>query len=192
MNNHIHDHFKVIRKDYARGVHGIISIVKRISDGKVIIWKRPISSDYRHQMSFEEEIEKSRYWRKFGVSKVKVCWHNDKHSLLKTYIKGPTLKKMLKGNDLCFSKPNSPQVKALGDFIEHLIDSGHYIQDINRQNLVYDGKKWHIIDSSAIHEKTNHSELKHKYISAFMRSWSKSLSDDEKHFLKLFLDKYCK
>ncbi len=193
-NKHLHKrkNLKVIHKDCAQGVHGKISVVKRKSDGKLIIWKRPRSNNYRHQESFQQEIKKSKYWRKFGVSRVKVCWHNDKESLLKTYIKGPTLKQMLRKNDLKFSKPNSRPVKALGELVELLIGSGHYIQDVNRQNLVFDGKKWHLIDSSAIHGKTSRSETRQKYKKAFLRSWSKSLSSNEEmHSLKSFLDRYC-
>ena len=185
-------HLKFIHKDCARGVHGRISVVKRKSDGRLIIWKRPRSNDHRHQESFQQEIKKSRYWRKFGVSKVKVCWHNDKHSLLKTYIKGPTLKQMLRKESLRFSKPNSRPVKALGELVRLLIDSGHYIQDVNRQNLVFDGKKWHLIDSSAIHGKIGRSEIRQKYKKAFLRSWSKSLnSSSEIHHMKSFLNRYC-
>lgn len=193
-NEHRHKHgrLKVIHKDCAQGVHGKISVVKRQSDGKLIIWKRPRSKDGRHQQSFSQEIKKSKYWRRFGVSRVKVCWHKDKQSLLKTYIKGPTLKQMIRDNDLRFSKPNSRPVKALGELVELLINSGHYIQDVNRQNLVFDGKKWHLIDSSTIRGKTSHSETRQKYKTAFLRSWSKSLSSDEEmHSLKSFLNRYC-
>jgi tRNA A-37 threonylcarbamoyl transferase component Bud32 len=182
---------KFVHKDCARGVHGKISVVKR-KDGKLVIWKRPRSGDNKHQESFRQEINKSKYWRKFGVSRVKVCWHKDKQSLLKTYIKGPTLKQMLRKGDMRFSKSDSRPVKALGELVGRLIDCGHYIQDVNRQNLVFDGKKWHLIDSSAIQGKVGHSEIRQKYRKTFMRSWSKSLdSHEETNSLKSFLNKYC-
>lgn len=182
---------KFVHKDCARGVHGRISVVKR-KDGKLIIWKRPRSSDNIHQESFRQEINKSKYWRKFGVSRVKVCWYKDKQSLLKTYIKGPTLKQMLRKGSLRFSEPNSRPVKALGELVGRLIDCGHYIQDVNRQNLVFDGKKWHLIDSSAIQGKVGRSEIRQKYRKTFMRSWSKSLdSHEETRSLESFLNRYC-
>jgi tRNA A-37 threonylcarbamoyl transferase component Bud32 len=182
---------RFVHKDCARGVHGRISVVKR-KDGKLLIWKRPRSSDYKHQESFRQEIIKSKYWRRFGVSRVKVCWHKDKQSLLKTYIRGPTLKQMLRKKNFRFSKPDSRPVKALGELVELLVDCGHYIQDVNRQNLVFDGKKWHLIDSSAIHKKVSRSEIRQKYKKTFLRSWSKSLeSNDEMHSLNSFLNRYC-
>lgn len=182
---------RFVHKDCAQGTHGKISVVKR-KDGKLIIWKRPRSSSHIHQESFRKEIKKSKYWRRFGISRVRVYWHKDKHSLLKTYIKGPTLKQMLRNNDLRFSKPNSQPVKALGEFVELLINSEHYIQDVNRQNLVFDGKKWHLIDSSGIHGKISHSEIRERYKKSFLKSWSKSLkSNDEIQSLVSFLNRYC-
>ncbi len=187
------DHFKIVHGDCAQGVHGKISVVKRKSDGKLVIWKRPRSRDYRHHESFRQEIKKSKYWRKFGVSQVKVCWHPDNKSLLKTYIKGKTLKQMLRKGLIHFSKPNSKPVRALGELVEHLVDSGHYIQDVNRQNLVFDGDRWHLIDSSTIHGGTSRSITRHKYRTAFTRSWSKSLhSKDEIRSLDSFLNKHCR
>jgi len=187
------DHFKVVHGDCAQGVHGRISVVKRRSDGKLVIWKRPRSSNHIHQESFRQEIKKSKYWRKFGVSQVKVCWHPDKKSLLKTYIKGRTLKQMLRKGLLHFSDHGSKPVRALGELVGHLVGSGHYIQDVNRQNLVFDGDRWHLIDSSTIHGGTSRSIARQKYRTAFTRSWSKSLhSKDEIKYLDSFLNKYCR
>jgi len=188
------EHFKVVHKykDCGHGVHGIISVVKRSSDGKLIVWKRPRSSSQRHQESFRQEIKKSKLWRKFGISQVKVCWHPDRQSLLKTLVKGPTLKQLLRKNPRLFSKPNSRSVKALGKFVKTIINSRHYVADVNRQNLVWDGKRWQLIDSSVIHGKTSRSSTIQKYKKAFFRSWSKSLlSKKEIDHLKSFLRKYC-
>lgn len=194
MSNNIHgqDHFKVVHKDCGHGVHGVISVVERKSDGKLIVWKRPRSNNYRHQESFRQEIKKSKLWRRFGISQVKVCWHPDKQSLLKTYIKGKVLKQILKEEPHFFSKTKNKTVKALGKLVRLLINSKHYIQDVNRQNLVFDGKKWHVIDSSVIHTKTNRSDTRQKYKKAFLKSWSKSLdSKKEIRALKSFIKKYC-
>lgn len=191
-DKHKHDHFKIIYKDCGHGVHGKISVVKRKSDGKLIIWKRPRSSSQTHQKSFQQEIKKSKRWRKFGISKVKVCWHPDGKSLLKTYIKGLTLKEMLKRGKLRFSKKNSKPVKALGKFVVTIIGSRHYIADVNRQNVIFDGNRWHLIDSSIIHGKTSLSATRQKYKKAFIRSWSKSIdSDKERQSLISFIKKYC-
>lgn len=71
-SNHKHKHLKIISKDCGHGVHAKVSVVKRESDGKLLIWKRPTSNNPIHQKAFRKEIKRSRYWRKFGISKVKV------------------------------------------------------------------------------------------------------------------------
>lgn len=188
-HHHKHEHFEVIYKNCDHGVHANISVVKRESDGKLFIWKRAVSSDPRHQKSFQKEFKKAKLWRKFGTSKVKVHWHPDKRSLLKTYIKGYTLKKMLEKDRLHFSREESEPVKALRKFIGLLINSKHYVKDLNRKNIVFDGKKWHIIDSSDIHKKSTRSETEREYKRKFFESWSKSLdSDEEIHSFESFLD----
>lgn len=192
IHHHKHEDFKTVHKDCAHGLHGIISVVKRGSDGKLIIWKRPRTRSYTHQESFQQEIKKSKSWRKFGVSQVKVCWHPDKQSLLKTYVKGKTLKQTLEHDPKFFSKKKSKSLEALGRLVRLLIDSKHYIQDVNRQNLIFDGNNWHIIDSSVIHGKTTRSDTRQRYKKAFLKSWSKSLSSDsEIDDLKSFIGKYC-
>ena len=189
---HKHEHFSMVYKDCGHGVHGNISVVKRKSDGKLIIWKRPRSHNSRHIESFRQEIKKSKLWRKFGVSQVKACWHPDNVSLLKTYVKGKTLKQTLSKNPKFFSRRDSKSTRALGKLVELLIDSKHYIADGNRQILVFDGKNWHIIDSSSIRGKTNKTDIRRRYRKAFLKSWSKSLgSSGEIHALKSFLNRYC-
>ena len=52
------DHFKVIYKDCGHGARSKVSVVKRKSDGKLLIWKRPKSHNYIYQESFRKELEK--------------------------------------------------------------------------------------------------------------------------------------
>ena len=185
-------HLKVIRKNFGHGVHAKVSIVKRKSDGKLLIWKRPSSGSSTHQKAFRKEIERSKHWRKFDLGKVNVCWHKDKRSLLKTYIKGKTLTQILKRDHNFFSKTKSRSTKALGKFVELLIDSRHYIQNLSCENLVFDGKRWHIIDSSNVHKKESSSKIKQEYRKKFLVSWSKKLhSRSRTRHIKSFLEKYC-
>lgn len=196
INNHghKHEHFDIIHKNFAHGVHSKVSLVKRDSDGQLLVWKQPRRTDiYRHIESFRQEIRKSKFWRKFGVSGVRVFWHHDNISLLKTYIKGPTLKQMLEENPKFFSETENKPARELGKLIGLLIDSKCYIADLNRQNLVFDGDRWHIIDSSWVYHETAFPNVRQKYEKTFLRSWSKSLnSDKEIHALKSFLKKYCR
>ena len=188
---HKHDHFELIHKDCGYGMHAKVSVVKRKSDGILLIWKRQASSNPEHQKAFRNEIKRSKYWRKFGISQVKVCWHPDKQSLLKTYIKGKTLTQTLKDDSNFFSNTNRHSVKALGKFLRLLINSKHYIQNLSCENLVYDGKKWHVIDSSNVHERESRSRTRREYKKKFFGTWSKRLhSDNEIDHLKSFIEKY--
>jgi hypothetical protein len=187
--------FKIERKNCSNGVHGNISIIKSKSDGKEFIWKRPVKNRRIHIKSFKKEIEKAKKWREFGLSKVKVFWHPDKKSLIKTLIKGPTLRQMLHGDSHFFSDTHKRVNKELGKFVRCLVENRHYIQDLNRANLVYDKEchKWNIIDSSNIQKKSSRHEIANKFKRTFTRSWGSSLeSDKEKEALEKFLNKYCK
>lgn len=184
---HKHENFKIIHEDYAHGARSKVSIVKRKSDGKLLIWKQPLFDDRWHHESLRKEIKYAKYWRKFGISKVRVCWHPDGRSLLKTYIKGDTLEQILKKNPGFFSK-KSQHSKTLRELFGHLIESKHYIYDLISENLVFDGKRWHVIDSGSVRNRDTRSETKREYKRELIKSWSKEISENEIHSLELFLD----
>jgi tRNA A-37 threonylcarbamoyl transferase component Bud32 len=188
---HKHDHFKIVHKDYGHGARSKVSIVKRKSknsDGKLLIWKQPLFDDRWHHESLRKEIKRAKLWRKFGVSRVRVCWHPDERSLLKTYIKGETLEQILKKSPGFFSR-KSRHLKALREFIGFLIDSKHYIYDLIGENLVFDGKRWNIIDSGSVRSRNTRSETKQEYKQEFLKSWSKGFSSQEEiNSLESFLD----
>ena len=183
-----HDHFKIIHKDCGHGARSKVSIVKRKSDGKLLIWKQPLLDDRWHHESLRKEIKRAKLWRKLGVSRVKVCWHPDKRSLLKTYIKGDTLELVLKKNPGFFSK-KSRYLKALREFLGFLINSKNYIYDLISENLVFDGKRWNIIDSGSVRNRDTRSETKQEYKQELLKSWSKGFSSEEEiRSIESFLD----
>ena len=180
--------FKIIHKDCGHGARSKVSIVKRKSDGKLLIWKQPLLDDNWHHESLRKEIKYSKFWRRFGVSKVKVCWHHDGRSLLKTYIKGITLGQILKENPEFFSK-KCRRLKALREFLGYLIGSKHYIYDLIADNLVFDGKRWNIIDSGSARYRGSRSAVKREYKEELLISWSRELSSEQEiNALKAFLD----
>lgn len=193
INHHKKERLKVIHKNCGHGIHANVSVVRREHDRKLLIWKRPRSNNPTHRKALQKEVKRSKYWRKLGISKVKVCWHSDKRSLLKTYIKGKTLAQILKDDQNFFSKTNSRHTRPLGKFLRILVNSRHYIQNLSCENLAFDGKKWHVIDSSNIHEKERRSKIRREYRKKFFEIWSKKLHSSHKiHYLKSFLEKYCR
>lgn len=186
-SHHKQDQFTIIHKDFGHGARSKVSIIKRKSDRKLFIWKQPLLDDKWHHESLKKEIKYARYWRKFGVGDIEACWCCDGRSLLKTYIGGETLDQTLEKNPGFFSE-KSRRLKALRELIGFLIDSKHYISDLNGENLIFDGKRWHIIDSGSIYYRGSRSKVKKEYKQSFFRRWSKGLSEQETNSLKLFLD----
>jgi hypothetical protein len=190
-HGHKHDSFKIIYKDCGTG-RTKVSIVKRKSDGRLLIWKRARSEGSRSKNFYKNDIKKSKLWRKFGISTVKACVHPDKKSVLRTYIKGSTLTQVLKKNPEFFSGSETEYRNALIGFIKLLIDSGHYIHDMKGANIVFGEGRWQVIDSGKADEQKNRSDVVHEYRENLMEKWSRSLhSENEVHYLELFLDKYC-
>lgn len=169
MNND--EHLEVIHRVCGKGKHSRVSVVRRESDGKLFIWKRPVSSSHIHKEAFKKEFKKSKFWRKHGLSKVEVRWHPDRRSLLKTLVKGPTLRDVLKEDRHFFYKKGNKKYSALKEFFWLLVKSGHYIGDVSPKNIAWDGQRWQIIDSSSIHEKENRSSLKQKYREKILNKW---------------------
>lgn len=193
MSNSKHHHkhkYKVIHKDCGHGARSKVSVVKRKSDGKLFIWKRPKS--HNRQESFLKELEKVKQWRKFGISKVKARWHPDRLSLLKTYIKGPSLKQVLRKNPEFFSREQGKYFEALKKFVGLLVDSNTYIHDLKGSNLFFDGKNWNVVDTGPIRKIPTRSETIREYRKHLLEKWSKSLySKEEIKSLVSFLEKYC-
>jgi tRNA A-37 threonylcarbamoyl transferase component Bud32 len=188
---HKSEGFKIIYKDCGTG-RTKVSVVKRKSDGKLLIWKRARSEGTRNNNFYKNDIKKSKLWRKFGISTVRACVHPDKKSILRTYIKGHTLRQILKNNPEFFSGRETKYRKALKGFIKLLINSKHYIHDMKGANIVFSDGKWQVIDSGKAYKHKNRSDVVHEYRENLMEKWSRSIhSRNEIHYLGSFLDKYC-
>lgn len=186
-NHHKHEQFKIINKDYGHGARSKVSIVKRESDGKLLIWKQPLLDDKWHHESLRKEIKYAKLWRKFGAGKVEADWHHDGRSLLKTYIEGNTLGQLLEKNPKFFSE-KTQQLNALRELIGLLINSKYYVHDLTSENLIFDGKRWHIIDSGPIRYIGSRSKTKKEYKELLLSIWSKGLTEQEIGSLRSFLD----
>lgn len=187
-SRHKRHQFTIVHRDCGHGARSKVTVIKRKSDGKLFIWKQPLLDDEWHHESLRKEIRYSKYWRKFGASRVKVCWHHDNRSLLKTYVKGSTLDQILKNNPGFFSG-KSRSLKTLRELIGFLINSKYYVSDLICENLVFDGKRWHIIDSGSIYYRGSRSGVKNEYKEKLLKRWSNILSSEQEiESLKSFLD----
>lgn len=187
--HHHKDTFEIIYKDCGTG-RSKVSLVRRKSDGKLLIWKRSRSSTNKRIDSYKKEIKKTKFWKKIGITKSKAWWCYDKKSLLKTYVRGETLKKILRENPHFFSEGNSEAAKALIKFIDLLVDSNHYIHDMKGTNIIFDGSKWQAIDGGMAY-KMSRSSVKKEYRKNLLEKWSREIdSQEEINALKLFLERY--
>ena len=184
--------FKVIHQNYGEGRHAKVSLIKRKSDKKLFIWKRPRSDNPAHQRVFQEEHRRSKIWRELGISDVYVEWCPDNKSLLKTYIKGHTLAYKLKKDGHLFAKTDKKSMKELKKLFSHLIDSNTWVRDLGNKNLVFDGDRWQVIDSSDIFKMENRDVTKQIYKEELVKKWSKralkKLSNHDIRHIRSFFD----
>lgn len=181
------DKFKIIEEKCGHG-HARVSLVKRKSDGKLLVWKRPKPG--RSSGSLGEQIKRSKFWRKIGISKVEMKWCPGRQSILHTFVDGHTLRHYLKNGEISFSE-NSKKLKALEEFVRRLMKSKSYIHDLKGSNIAWDGKNWNVIDSGKIDKKSNSSSTKREYKKFLYVKWSNSIdSKKERSDLKEFLDSF--
>lgn len=153
-------------------------------NGRTCILKKPKNKSRNRKESLKRQLKRIKFWRKHRLSSIKaIRYHN---GILKTYIKGKTLAKIVDKNSHFFSE-NSKELDALGKFVGLLVKSGYFIHDMKMPNLVYSEGKVQIIDSGPIYKKTE-SFLKREYKEILYIKWSKLLdSKTEKKYLKKFL-----
>ena len=185
-----HDSFEIVYEDCGTG-RTKVSLVRRKSDGALLIWKRARSKGSRSKDFYKNDIKKAKLWRKFGLSRVEAFLHPNGKSVLRTYIEGPTLSKVLENNHEFFSGSETQYRNALIALIKLLIDSEHYFHDIKGSNLIFEGDRWQVIDSGKADDQKSHSDTAHEYRENLREKWSRNLSSYEIHYLESFLDKYC-
>jgi tRNA A-37 threonylcarbamoyl transferase component Bud32 len=154
-------------------------------NGKVCVLKKAKKSSHANSESLKRQLERIKFWRRHKLSKIKaIRYHN---GILKTYIRGKTLNKIV-DKDKHFFSENSKELKALKKFVELLIKSGYFIHDMKMPNLVYSEGKIQIIDSGPVYKRSNKSSLKKEYQKILYIKWSKLLdSSKERKYLKKFL-----
>lgn len=151
-------------------------------DKRICILKKPKNKSSSRKESLKRQLKRIRYWYKFGLSKTRAIRYHG--GILKTYIEGKTLNKIIDKDEHFFSE-SSKELNALKNFVELLIRSRHMIHDMKGQNIVFDGERFQIIDSGPIYKMDN---VKKEYKKILYTKWSKLLdSNREKKYLRKFL-----
>ena len=169
--------------------HGRNNIYTVKYNGHTCIWKKPKHSSHDRTESLKRQLQRIKFWRKHGLSNIKAIRH--KSGIIKTYVKGKTLKTII-DKDKHFFSGNSKELRALRRFVDLLIDSKHFIHDMKKLNIVFDGDIFQIIDSGPIYKRSNKYSLKKEYQKILYIKWSSSMDHDQKHHLKKFLKRSLK
>lgn len=152
-------------------------------NGRTCVWKKPKNKSRTRTESLKRQLKRIKFWRKHNLSQIKAIKY--KNGILKTYIRGKTLKSIIDKDKHLFSG-NSKELRALRRFVDLLIDSRHFIHDMKGANIVYDGHDFQIIDSGPIYKNSN---VKNEYRKILYMKWSKLLdSKKERKYLKKFLN----
>jgi hypothetical protein len=178
--------FEVVRKDFAVGKHSRVSLV-RYPDHTLWIWKRPADDAKSHQMSFRKEIERAKVWRQLGLSNVEVRWHDDKRSLLRTYVPGVPALDKIQSREFWTDDASATERRALAHLIVHAAQQRAFVNDLNPRNLIFDGCRWQVIDSGSIRFRESSASTLKKYRKILMKNWSSRMRPAEHTFLWEFL-----
>lgn len=179
--------FLMLEEDFDHGKHGIVSKVKRLSDGQIFALKRPRDDSPEHHISFSKEIERAKIWKELGLSDIEVFWHPDGKSLLKSFVDGHTIEQVLL--DPSFWTEESVPKKTLKEWILRAASSGFYVGDLNRKNVKLTSNGiWKILDSGSIKNMQNREDALKEYRQKLFEKWSKKANKALQERLKEFLD----
>jgi hypothetical protein len=178
--------FEVISKDFALGKHSRVSLV-RCPDQTLWIWKCPRDDSKSHQMSFRKEIERAKVWRELELSNVEVRWHEDKRSLLRTYVPGVLALDRIQSREFWTDDTYARERGALAHLIERAAQQRAYLSDLNPRNLIFDGSRWQVIDSGSIRFRESPETTLKKYRQLLMKNWSSRMDPADHSFLWHFL-----
>jgi hypothetical protein len=180
--------FEVVRKDFAIGKHSRVSLV-RYPDHTLWIWKRPTDDAKSHQMSFRKEFERAKVWRQLELSNGEVRWHEDKRSLLRTYVPGVLASDRIQSREFWTDATSATERRTLAHLIVRAAQQRAYVSDLNPRNLVFDGSRWQVIDSGTIRFRESAESTLKKYRHTLMKNWSSRIHAAERRFLWDFLQR---
>jgi hypothetical protein len=178
--------FEVIRKDVGRGKHSRVSLV-RCADQTLWIWKCPADDSKSHQMAFRKEIDRAKIWRQLELSTVEVKWHKDKRSLFRTYVPGVLALDRIQSREFWTNDTYGAERSALAHLIARAAQQRAYVSDLNPGNLIFDGRRWQVIDSGSIRFGDSPESILKKYRQRLMKNWSSHIHPTEHTFLWDFL-----
>ncbi len=164
--------YRMIRTHLGTGKNGRVSLIERLSDGALFAWKLPTVDDPKIHEAFAKEERYGKEWRRYGQTDMQVFFADDGVTLLKSFVQGPTLKKLMQQKNI-FQHPESAEYQALVRFVRLVASSQQYISGLNAENIVFDGKRWQIIDGARATEMPTRADAFQKLREAGEKKWAR-------------------
>lgn len=162
------DGYELVRPFIGAGKTSRVGLVRRIEDGAEFAWKIPESDSAASTRALLEVAARAREWVRLGANPDPALVAPDGRTVLQRYVDGVTLHGLLQGI------PRSPQQSTLAEERDTLISTapgvalaamfasmargGAFVSGLNPKNLIYDGDRWHVIDSGSVQRTANVAE----------------------------------
>jgi hypothetical protein len=182
------ERLEVVREDFASGKHSRVSLVRR-ADATLWIWKRPQDDSTAHQVAFRKDMKRAKTWRALGLSNIEVEWHPDQRSLLRTYVPGVLAFERIQQRGFWTDEAYAKDRRALAQLIVHAAAQRAYVTDLNPKNLIFDGTRWHVIDSGTIYFGESPEGTLQTYQQKIVKIWAKKMPREHRPFLQEFLQR---
>lgn len=165
------------------GRRGRVYQVKSSSTGKLYALKIAIDKDADTLKSFAEEAEKMKGYGVAGVSHAKAV-ELGSDFMVKEFIQGVRAKEWLDGWVQDGMPKGTAQLKDLAKQLKLAADRGVYIGDLNPKNLIWNGKKWIIVDSGSWRNDLSQAEILERFEEKVIGRWTKNHSSTVERALK--------
>jgi chemotaxis regulatin CheY-phosphate phosphatase CheZ len=128
--------------------------------------------------SMKKEESKAKSYDKYKIPHAKIIESNSQYAL-KDLIVGVQADQWVKDWEKNGFPKDTPEVIDLKKLIESTSKNGVYVGDLNRKNLIWDGKHWIVIDSGEISEGVSAKESLDRFLEKIPNRWSKSDDGDK-------------
>lgn len=157
------------------GKRGVVFRVKD-ANGKRYALKVAKDSDPETLESLGKEAKKASLYDKYDLAHSKVIESRETYAL-KEWVEGTRADEWISSWSKS-AKPSgsAPQLLGLGKLIQGAADAGVYVGDLNPKNLIWDGKRWVIIDSGSVRDGKTPEQALARYLEKIPERWSQAAS----------------
>ncbi|MDP8213932.1 MAG: hypothetical protein RAO92_02105 [Candidatus Euphemobacter frigidus] len=155
------------------------SIVYQIKDGGGQRRALKVATDLRPETiaSIKNERMKALAYTRYGFKHAEVI-SGGPDFVIKRWVDGTRGDEWTREWAKTGCPPNSPQFIRLVELIHRSAAKKIYLQDLNQNNLIWDGTDWIIIDTGSIKKRFSSSRILRLYREYISENWGRSTSPD--------------